>query len=74
MNVQSFKLGEDWLTAGKAMHIVNGNLSTVLSETTEHKITKSWKIVQNIVDKGHPVYGINTGFGRLFGYRIKNLK
>ncbi|WP_282112703.1 histidine ammonia-lyase [Maribacter stanieri] len=70
MNVQSFKLGEDWLTAGKAMHIVNGNLSTVLSETTEHKITKSWKIVQNIVDKGHPVYGINTGFGPLCTTKI----
>ncbi|WP_282049133.1 histidine ammonia-lyase [Maribacter aquivivus] len=70
MNVQSFKLGEDWLTAGKAMQIVNGNLSTVLSETTEHKITKSWKIVQNIVDKGHPVYGINTGFGPLCTTKI----
>ncbi|SFR62604.1 histidine ammonia-lyase [Maribacter stanieri] len=70
MNVQSFKLGEDWLTAGKAMQIVNGNLSTVLSETTEHKITKSWEIVQNIVDKGHPVYGINTGFGPLCTTKI----
>lgn len=70
MNLQSFKLGEDWLTAGKAMQIVNGNLSTVLSETTEQKITKSWKIVQNIVDKGHPVYGINTGFGPLCTTKI----
>ncbi|WP_027065073.1 histidine ammonia-lyase [Maribacter sp. Hel_I_7] len=70
MNVQSFKLGKDWLTAGKAMQIVNGNLSTVLSETTEQKITKSWKIVQNIVDKGHPVYGINTGFGPLCTTKI----
>ena len=70
MNVQSFKLGEDWLTAGKAMQIVNGNLSTVLSETTEQKITKSWKIVQNIVDKGYPVYGINTGFGPLCTTKI----
>ena len=70
MNVQSFKLGEDWLTAGKAMQIVNGNLSTVLSETTEQKIQESWKIVQNIVDKGHPVYGINTGFGPLCTTKI----
>ncbi|TDS19106.1 histidine ammonia-lyase [Maribacter caenipelagi] len=70
MNVQSFKLGEDWLTAGKAMQIVNGNLSTVLSETTEQKITKSWKIVQNIVEKGNPVYGINTGFGPLCTTKI----
>lgn len=70
MNVQSFKLGEDWLTAGKAMQIVNGNLSTVLSETTNQKITKSWKIVQNIVDKEHPVYGINTGFGPLCTTKI----
>ncbi|SIQ18192.1 histidine ammonia-lyase [Maribacter ulvicola] len=70
MGIQTFKLGEDWLTAGKAMQIVHGEFSTILSEATERKITESWKIVQNIVEKGHPVYGINTGFGPLCTTKI----
>ncbi|WP_396632292.1 histidine ammonia-lyase [Maribacter sp. R86514] len=70
MSKQTFKLGEDWLTSGKAMQIVHGEFSPILSKATENKITISWKIVQNIVDKGHPVYGINTGFGPLCTTKI----
>ena len=70
MGKQTFKLGEDWLTAGKAMQIVNNEYAVTLSRTTEQKIADSWKIVQNIVDKGHPVYGINTGFGPLCTTKI----
>ncbi|MDO6471493.1 histidine ammonia-lyase [Maribacter sp. 1_MG-2023] len=70
MGKQTFKLGEDWLNAGKAMQIVHGEISPILFKATEDKITKSWKIVQNIVDKGDPVYGINTGFGPLCTTKI----
>ena len=70
MGKRTFKLDEDWLTAGKAMQIVHGEISPILSKPTEDKITKSWKIVQNIVDKGDPVYGINTGFGPLCTTKI----
>lgn len=70
MGKQAFKLGEDWLTAGKAMQIVHGKINPILSKATENKITESWKIVQNIVEKGHPVYGINTGFGPLCTTKI----
>ena len=70
MGKQTFKIGEDWLTAGKAMQIVNNEYAVTLSRTTEQKIADSWKIVQNIVDKGHPVYGINTGFGPLCTTKI----
>ena len=70
MGKQTFKLGEDWLTAGTAMQIVNHEYTITLSKATEHKIIDSWKIVQNIVEKGHPVYGINTGFGPLCTTKI----
>ncbi|WP_299325374.1 histidine ammonia-lyase [uncultured Maribacter sp.] len=70
MSTQTFKLGEDWLTAGKAMQIVHGEISPILSKATKDKIIKSWEIVQNIVDKGYPVYGINTGFGPLCTTKI----
>ena len=52
------------------MQIVNNEYAVTLSRTTEQKIADSWKIVQNIVDKGHPVYGINTGFGPLCTTKI----
>lgn len=43
MGKQTFKLGEDWLTAGKAMQIVNNEYAVTLSRTTEQKIADSWK-------------------------------
>jgi histidine ammonia-lyase len=70
MSKQTFKLGEDWLTAGKALEITENKISVILSNDTEKKIEKSWSIVQKIVDKGHPVYGINTGFGPLCTTKI----
>ncbi|WP_339629333.1 histidine ammonia-lyase [uncultured Maribacter sp.] len=70
MNEQTFKLGEDWLTTGKALEITENKISVILSNETEKKIEKSWGIVQKIVDKGHPVYGINTGFGPLCTTKI----
>ena len=70
MNEQTFKLGEDWLTTGKALEITENKISVILSNETENKIEKSASIVQKIVDKGHPVYGINTGFGPLCTTKI----
>ncbi len=74
MNKQTFKLGEDWLTAGKALEITENKIFVILSNETEKKIEKSWSIVQKIVDKGHPVYGINTGFGPLCTTKISKLE
>lgn len=65
-----FKLGEDWLTAGKAMNLAKGSLQLMITATTEKKITDSWRIVRGIVDKGEAVYGINTGFGPLCTTKI----
>ena len=70
MSKKVFKLGEDWLTAGNAIEITESKISVLLSSETEKKIEKSWGIVQKIVDKGHPVYGINTGFGPLCTTKI----
>ena len=67
---EQFKIGEDWLTAGKAMQLAEGALAMTLTNATEQKIVKSWSIVKDIVEKGHPVYGINTGFGPLCTTKI----
>ncbi|WP_405380110.1 histidine ammonia-lyase [Maribacter sp. LLG6340-A2] len=70
MNVQAFRLGEDWLTVGKALSIAKGKTEIIISNETVEKINNSWNIVQYIVEKGQPVYGINTGFGPLCTTKI----
>jgi len=67
---KTFKLGEDWLTAGIAIAIAEGRTKMVLSQERREKINASWAVVQQIVEKGLPVYGINTGFGPLCTTKI----
>ncbi len=67
---KSFNLGEDHLTASIALAIADGKTKMKLSNSVQKKIKSSWKIVQDIVEKGHPVYGINTGFGPLCTTKI----
>ncbi|GMN06240.1 histidine ammonia-lyase [Croceitalea sp. MTPC5] len=65
-----FLWGEDHLTARKAILIGKGTLKAVLSNTTKKKVQKSAQAVATIVEKGQPVYGINTGFGPLCTTKI----
>jgi len=62
---KKFNFGEDYLTAGIALAIAKGKTTGRISRTARKKIKSSQKIVADIVDEGHPVYGINTGFGPL---------
>ncbi|WP_165749115.1 histidine ammonia-lyase [Cellulophaga sp. Z1A5H] len=67
---KTFKLGEDWLTAGITLAIAKGETKLRLSTNTREKINASAQIVANIVEKGKAVYGINTGFGPLCTTKI----
>ncbi|WP_343487348.1 histidine ammonia-lyase [Allomuricauda sp. d1] len=60
-----FHYGEDLLTVGRALQLADGTLAATLSDKTIAKIKKSADHVQQMVDRGAPVYGINTGFGPL---------
>lgn len=60
-----FRFGEDYLTAGKALGLARGKINGRLTSESREKIASSQKIVSDIVEKGDPVYGINTGFGPL---------
>ncbi len=63
--VAQFQFGEEYLTAGIAIQIAKGQIKGVISENVREKIKRSRKVVENIVDNGKAVYGINTGFGPL---------
>ena len=67
---KTFLLGEDRLTAGIALAMARGKTQGKLSKSTRKKVGISRSVVESIVDKGHPVYGINTGFGPLCTTKI----
>ena len=64
-SANTFKYGIDSLTAGLALQIARGQVKGELTDLAEERINKSASIVSTIVERGHPVYGINTGFGPL---------
>jgi len=68
--MEHFSYGEGYLTSGIAIKIAAGEIKGTLSEATRKKIQKSNQTVLSIVEKGDPVYGINTGFGPLCTTKI----
>lgn len=68
--ISVFAYGEDHLTAGKALEIARGTLKGVLTEKVRARVRDSARVVKEIVERGAPVYGINTGFGPLCTTRI----
>lgn len=66
----NFSYGEDFLTSGIALRIARHKIKGFLSDETRKKIRKSQQFVADIVQKGKPVYGINTGFGPLCTTKI----
>jgi len=62
---ETFKYGEDHLTASKALAIAQGELRAEISTTSRSKIDTSAQTVSAIAEGDTAVYGINTGFGPL---------
>lgn len=60
-----FKYGKDRLTCSIARNIARGHIIGFLDEDTKGLIVQSSQYIQEIVDAGKVVYGINTGFGPL---------
>ena len=63
--MNSFLFGEEQLTTGKALAMARGQRNGSLSEKTIRRVKKSALHVAQMVERGEPVYGINTGFGPL---------
>src|SRR5690606_18325296 len=67
---KKFFFGEGYLSAGIALSIARGTTKGEISPKTRKKIRSSCAFVAQIVKKGQPVYGINTGFGPLCTVKI----
>jgi len=60
-----FQYGVDHLTIAIAMGIANGQIQGYLGPESMQKIQASAAAVNQIVQEGRTVYGVNTGFGIL---------
>jgi histidine ammonia-lyase len=65
-----FNYGSSHLTIGICLDIAQGKIKGVIDSATIQRVQASWREVEKIVHAGHPVYGINTGFGPLCDTRI----
>lgn len=61
----TFLYGEEELSCSLALGIARGTIQGQLSNASRKRVQESKLVVENIVEKGHAVYGINTGFGPL---------
>ncbi|WP_431162895.1 histidine ammonia-lyase [Flagellimonas beolgyonensis] len=67
---KNFRFGEDHLTAGIALGLARGTVTGTFTDACLKNVQASYERVQRIVEKGHTVYGINTGFGPLCNTKI----
>ncbi|HUH47799.1 MAG TPA: histidine ammonia-lyase [Arenibacter sp.] len=67
---KTFHFGEDFLSASIALSLARGTTKGDISPSARKKIRSSCTFVANIIKKGKPVYGINTGFGPLCTVKI----
>jgi len=68
--MKEFKYGLEKLTAKKALLLVEGQLDGVLTSQAIKLIKSSKDSVNQIVQSGKTVYGVNTGFGPLCTTKI----
>ena len=61
----TFLYGEEELSCSLALGIARGTVQGQLSSAARKRVRDSKLVVENIVEKGQAVYGINTGFGPL---------
>ena len=59
------ELDGNTLSLDQATQVVFHGEPVVVGEAARLRVRTGAQVVENIVDEGEPVYGINTGFGRL---------
>ncbi|MEL6973685.1 MAG: aromatic amino acid lyase [Bacteroidota bacterium] len=60
-----FHYGKDEMTVGQALAIARGHLPATIAADTRQIVAQSQQVVEQVVQQGGAVYGINTGFGPL---------
>ena len=68
--MKNFQFGIDHLTVGKLLAIADESLPAGFPDAAIQKINTSQHYVQEMVEQGKTVYGVNTGFGILANTKI----
>ena len=63
--MEAFKYGSQKLTVANLIEIASEKRRALLDSTAKSRIKSSFDAVGAILEKGEPVYGVNTGFGSL---------
>ena len=66
------QLDGNTLSPSEVYAVASENIEIKLSDDSWNRIVKSRKVVEDILDSGEVVYGINTGFGSLVDTNISN--
>ena len=59
------QLNGQQLTLQQIVDVAEGREHVALADEARVRVEKARQVVQNIVDEGRTVYGVNTGFGKL---------
>jgi histidine ammonia-lyase len=59
------QLNGQQLTLQQIVDIAEGREQVVLGDDARVRVEQARHVVQNIVNEGRTVYGVNTGFGKL---------
>src|SRR6185503_14291255 len=59
------QLNGQQLTLQQIVDVAEGREQVVLADDARVRVERARRVVQNIVDEGRTVYGVNTGFGKL---------
>ena len=63
--VEDVEIDGHSLTIEGAISVANGDNTAVLAKSARRRMEQSRKGVEQIIDSGEVVYGINTGFGAM---------
>src|ERR1700741_4678522 len=64
-NKSMLELNGQQLTLQQIVAVAQGREQVVLAAAARARVEKARQVVQNIVNEGRTVYGVNTGFGKL---------
>ncbi|GAA0951897.1 histidine ammonia-lyase [Nonomuraea longicatena] len=64
--------GSNGLAGWRELYLGRGPVVLGLSESARHAVERSYELVERLLGSGTPIYGVNTGFGRLADKRIES--
>ena len=68
--MREIELDGNSLSLEQAMSIARGSAIATLSDESRQRMLDSRMAVENLIESGETVYGINTGFGAMSSVRI----